>query len=124
MELDEKIIVSGYAIAIDNNKGLDGAYDGNGDCLTYFNSNTGAWRVIDHAEITNKEHVLVKILESATASVPGHGAKPFPVKVTTTVSTLHSDKFDSYLTQLKRERALKKLSEEDMIALGLMGAKE
>lgn len=124
MIIDKKIIVSGFAVAADSGNGLDDAYSGDGgDCFVYYNSQTGKWGNIDSAEITNNEYQLVKMLEYSTINSKS-GYKPFPITITTTISSLNSEKFDGYLTQLKRERALKKLTEEDMVVLGLMGEKE
>ncbi len=128
MELDNKSIVSGFAIAADS---LDDSapYSGAGDCFVYYDSRNGEWGSIGSAEITNNEYKLVKMLDAAirnskTYETVVRDYKPFPISITTTISTLKSQKFDDYLTQFKREQALKKLSEEDMVVLGLMGEKK
>jgi len=129
MKLDEKIVVHGFAIAADTNEGLAAAYSGNGDCFVYYDSQSGTWGDIHSAQITNNEYQLVKMLDDAgrnskQSETVINGYEPFPIVITTTIKSLVSEKFNGYLIQLKRERALKKLTEEDMVILGLMGAKE
>ncbi len=126
MNFDEKIIVHGFAIAADTNEGLAGAYSGNGDYFVYYDSQGGAWGDIHSAQITNNEYQLVKILEDAErnskqSETAVRGYKPFPIIITTTIESLNSQKFDDYVIQLKREQALKKLNDEDMVVLGLKG---
>ncbi|MBE9532557.1 MAG: hypothetical protein IMF04_00400 [Proteobacteria bacterium] len=121
MNLDKRRIESGYAVATDANDDSR-IYTGVDDpCLYYAD---GEWvDGFNMAKIVSSESLLAELLESAEAcgDTGKFGYTPFPVYIETTVSTIMTDKLDDCILQLKRQRAMDKLNDEDMIALGLMG---
>jgi hypothetical protein len=121
MNLDKRCVESGYAVATDANDDSR-MYSGVDDPCYYYAD--GEWvSGFNMAKMVSSERLLAELLESAKAcdDTKKNGYTPFPVYIETTVSTIKTDKLDDCILQLKRQRAMDKLNNEDMIALGLMG---
>lgn len=121
MELDKRCIESGYVVAADANDDSR-MHSGVDDPCLYFAD--GEWvDGFNMAKMVFNEILLAQLLEEARQCEDNkkYGYKPFPVLIETVVSTVNSEKFDDCILQLKRQRAMDKLNNEDMIALGLMG---
>ncbi len=121
LKFTQKPIKGNYVIAADS---LDDTapYTGDGDSFVYFNP-FGGWDNLSKAEVYYSEMLLAQALEKATDAKITKELKytPFPVYVESVITTVNTDSFKEHTMQLKRARALAKLTDEDMVALGLQG---
>lgn len=124
LKFTKKPINGSYVIAADT---LDDTspYSGNGDCFVYFNPMHG-WGNISVAETYNNETLLAQALEKAIEdeNTIEQGYTPFPVYLETVITTVNTESFKDYTLQLKRSRAMSKLTDEDMVVLGLAGGEK
>jgi hypothetical protein len=122
MNLDKRCINSGYVIAADPND--DSRMYSSKDPCAYYNSSLG-WVDFPRAEVCNSEILCARLLDAAQVGIDNEttrmGYKPFAVYAETVISTVNTETFDAYLLQRKREKAMAKLTDEDLIVLGLVG---
>ena len=113
LKIERKVINASYMIAAD----VHLPYNNNGDSFVYYNPDFG-WGKIDKARRYKNELLLVKEFEDAKIDKRTLSQfNPIPVFVETVISTVNSESFDNYTLQFKREKAMAKLTDEDMIAL-------
>ncbi len=115
-----RVIKSGYVIAV-YDKTVSSKPT---DPFKYF-SNEGTWDFFKNAKIYPNEAVLSQGIIEAKQSVEffEHDG-PYPIYWQTTIDPVNEETFKQHLLQRKREIAMAKLDEDDMVALGLMGAKK
>ncbi len=118
VNLKERVIQSGYFVAIINLSD-DMGYNKESPFLYYIE---GEWTEMEYAEMYSNETYLSKALvESQKSNLVSPDNQPFPVYWKSTINSVNTDSLDAHIRQRRRERALAKLNDEDLIALDLMG---
>lgn len=117
---NNQVIKSGYVIAV-YDKTISSKLT---DPCRYF-SNEGTWDLFKNARIYPNEATLARGIIEADKSVEffEHDG-PYPIYWQTTIDSVDDETYEQQLLQRKREIAMAKLDDDDMVVLGLMGGPE
>ena len=121
MELNKRCIDSGYVVAADAND--DTRIYTKKDPFVYYSQPDDKWGNLSVTTVASDEKALAALLEKANESpeTKKYGYVPFPVYVETLITSVDSESFNTCRLEIKRQKALDKLSEEDIAVLGLDG---
>ncbi len=94
------------------------------DPCTYISqpNDPSTWSDFSNAKIFTNEAVLAIALEKCI--LEQGGMNPQPMYWETTITTVDSDSLAVHIKQARRQKALAKLNDEDLVALDLMGVEE
>lgn len=118
-KVKDRAIASGYVIA-SFSKDI-GTWD---DPCTYISqpNDPSVWSDFSVAKIFPNEATLAIALEKSILQEAG--MNPQPMYWETTITTVDTDSLEEHIKQARRQKALAKLNNEDLVALGLIGVEE
>ncbi len=118
-KVTNRVIASGYVIAsFSKDIGADE------DPCTYISQPTcpSTWGDFGTAKIFPNEATLAIAMEQCLVEL--RGMNPQPMYWEKTITTVDTDSLNAHIKQARRQKALAKLNDDDLVALGLMGAEE